>query len=266
MKNKIISILSLGIIISLVLSFNAVLAKNKNDISDADESIPEKDVIYDVPGHPNMKVRVFVYNPKEQKRSSPPSPSLVCGLPDPDSSSVVNSTGWHLPSNWTYYLNPDSVPASVGQSNLATISSLSFGNWQNAGNGKVNFARGSNTSVSRKSFDGKNIIAWGRTSGSALGVTYTWYYPSTGLVAETDTILNKKFSWSWSGNNGGCADSNSYDAQDILTHELGHWMGLDDEYTSNFIDNTMYGYGSKGEIKKDTLTTGDITGVSLIYP
>lgn len=258
MKNKIISILSLGIIISLVLSFNIVLAK--------DELIPEKEGVYDVPGHPNMKVRVFVYNPKEQKRSSPPAPSLICGLPDQDSSSVVDSTGWHLPSNWTYQLNLSSVPASVGSSNLATISSLAFANWQNASNGGVNFIRSSDTSVSRKGLDGKNIVAWGRTSGSALGVTYTWYYPSTGLVAETDTILNNKFPWSWSGNNGGCADSNSYDAQNILIHELGHWMGLDDEYTLNFTDNTMYGYGSKGEIKKDTLTLGDIAGISLIYP
>lgn len=258
MKNKIILALSLSIIISLVLSFNIVLAK--------DELIPEKDGTYDVPGHPNMKVRVFVYKPKEQRKSSPPAPSLVCGLPDPDSSSIVGSTGWHLPLNWTYQLNLSSVPVSVGQSNLATISSLSFGNWQSVSNGMVNFTRGSNTSVSRKGLDGKNIVAWGRTSGLALGVTYTWYYPSTGLVAETDTILNNKFPWSWSGNNNGCADNNSYDAQDILTHELGHWMGLDDEYISNFTDNTMYGYGSKGEIKKDTLTSGDIAGVSLIYP
>ncbi len=79
--------------------------------------------------------------------------------------------------------------------------------------------------------------------------------------------MNQKFSWKWSDQSvhQDCAYSNSYDAQDILTHELGHWVGLDDEYTSDFANNTMYGYGSQQEVKKDTLTTGDITAATAIY-
>jgi hypothetical protein len=150
---------------------------------------------------------------------------------------------------------------------LATIASTSFNQWSAASGNKITFVKdANNTFATRQALDGKNIIAWGRTSGSALAVTYTWYYTSTHEVAEVDTILNKKFPWSWSGNNGGCANSSSYDVQDILTHEIGHWMGLDDEYASSYSDNTMFGYGSKGEIKKDTLSTGDITGVQAIYP
>ncbi|OGI17931.1 MAG: hypothetical protein A3J63_00510 [Candidatus Moranbacteria bacterium RIFCSPHIGHO2_02_FULL_40_12b] len=257
---KIIILLAIYIFLAVVF-FNPVSANNSEN--DNMEVIPEKDGVYDVPGHPNLKVRVFIH------KARPPriiEPSLICDLSDPDSSSVVGATGWRLPAVWTYNLNPGSVPSSVGSANIANISSLSFGNWQSASGSKVTFITGPNTTISRKGLDGKNIIAWGRTSGSALGVTYTWYNPSTGLAVETDTIMNKKFSWSWSGNFGGCADGNSYDAQNILTHELGHWIGLDDEYASGFANNTMYGYGSKGEIKKDTLTSGDITGVSEIYP
>ena len=42
-------------------------------------------------------------------------------------------------------------------------------------------------------------------------------------------------------------------------------MGLADEYTQEYADNTMFGYGSKGETKKNTLTTGDKTGLTAIY-
>lgn len=248
---------------SLVLFFAAtpVLAQAPNDNS----QIPEKNGDYQDPGHPGIRVRVFVHEPKERLGSAQSS-ILICSQPDPDSSAVIPSAGWHLPSTWTYRVNTSSAPLTVGASQLSTIANSSFNAWSLAILGKVAFTRGANTRTDRKGLDGQNIVAWGRTSGSALAVTYTWYYPSSGLVAEVDTIMNKKFPWSWSGNNGGCANSGSYDAQDILTHELGHWMGLDDTYDTAFTDNTMFGYGSKGEIKKDTLTTGDITGVQNIYP
>src|SRR3989304_41123 len=245
-------------IIILVVFFgflgNFGFAKNFEDQEDLD--IPERDGVYDVPGNPKLKVRVFVHNPKPTPAENP---LLVCNLSDPDSNVTVGATGWHLPSGtWTYRLNPSSAPSLVS-SNLTNIASYAFAAWSATSIGsKVNFVDGGTTYVYQKAYDGKNIIAWGRTSGSALAVTYTWYYPSTGLVAEGETIMNKKFPWSWSPYSTTCANSNTYDAQDILTHELGHWLGLDDKYTSPYLNNTMYGYGSKGEIKKETLTSGDI--------
>ena len=79
--------------------------------------------------------------------------------------------------------------------------------------------------------------------------------------------MNKKFSWSWTPYNISnlCSVQNTYDAQNILTHEIGHWFGLDDHYTTEYQENTMYGYGSKNEVKKDTLTIGDVLGLNLIY-
>jgi len=222
--------------------------------------IPEVDGTYDVPGHGNMKVRVFVHNPKQVQSSA-----LVCS--DPNSSTVDNSTGWHLPSNWIYQLNTSSVPSAVGSSNLPIIAGNAFNQWSSAVSSHVSFTRGADTTTDKKGLDGRNIVAWGRTSGRALAVTYTWYYTATHQVAEVDTIFNKRFNWSWTNYSANvCGVSNTYDAQDILTHELGHWMGLDDHYTSAYVDNTMYGYGATGEVKKDTLTSGDVAGVQLVYP
>lgn len=265
MRKKFLLIASFILFLVLSLSLQKVWAKDDN--SDVGNP-PEQEGTYDVPGHPNLKVRVFIHHPKDVKPSPSPTttPLLVCPS-DPNSNALVSTTGWKLPSTWTYTLNTGSVPSSVGSGNIPTIAGNAFTQWVNAVGGKVTISKtSSDTLVSRAKLDGQDIIAWGRTSGTALAVTYTWYNTSTGLVVEVDTIMNQKFPWFWNVANNTCTDQNSYDAQDILTHELGHWMGLDDIYTSAYVDNTMYGYGSKGETKKDTLTSGDIAGVVAIYP
>jgi hypothetical protein len=98
-------------------------------------------------------------------------------------------------------------------------------------------------------------------------VTYVRYFSSTGIVVDVDTIINKRFAWSWTPYApGACGDPQSYDAQAVLTHEQGHWLGLDDVYTTAYVNNTMYGTGSRGDLKPDTLTTGDVAGAAAIYP
>lgn len=255
MTKKLFVILTILVII-LGISSSLVSAKN-----DKDSDIPEQDGIYDVPGHPELKVRVFVH---KAKPGPAPTPGWQCGLDDSDSSAIVDGAGWKLPATYKYNLNVNSVPALVGSANWSIIVDNSFNAWNNELSGKVNVSRGDNTNISRKGLDGKNIVVWGSASGSALGVTYIWYNPSTTEVVELDTILNKKFVWAWSGVST-CAYTNSYDAQNILTHEIGHWFGLDDHYTADYANNTMYGYGFKMDAKGDTLTNGDILGVQAIY-
>lgn len=238
---------------------------------------PDVSGVFEVPERPGMKVRVFAHPAKPTPPPKPgassdakPSPTisnlLACGLTDPDSSSVTGPAGWKIPSgNWTYLLNLNSVPSTVGQNNLDTIVKAGFNQYASASGSLINFERGANTSVNRARLDGRNLISWGRANSGTLGVTYIWYYPSTGLAVEIDTIMNSRYKWTWSNSNS-CADSATYDAQNIMTHELGHWLGLNDEYDAGaFGNNTMYGYGSVAEVKKNTLTTGDISGVASIY-
>jgi len=247
----------LGILFSLVLVFAlsvSVFAQNEN------VNIPERNGDYAVSGRPGLRVRVFVHEPKERPTSS--STAAICENPQAFVS-TVGATNWKLPnSDWKYKINTSSVPSSVGSGNLATIASNSFSKWTGFidSPSKPNLVADGTTTKTRSSLDFVNIIAWGRAQGSALGVTYVWYYTATNLVADVDTIMNKKFAWSLSCN------SASYNAENILIHELGHWFGLNDEYTGNFVDNTMYGYGSRAEIKKITPEDGDKAGINLIYP
>lgn len=222
--------------------------------------MPEKSGLYSDPQDKSVYVRVFVH--KDLK-----SVSQLAVCEDPASNAVVDPVGWKLPSqNWTYQLNVSSAPSSIGRANLPNLVAKTFVTWDSplaSSSSKPTLVRGSNTSLDKTRNDGKNVIAWGSTSGSALGVTYIRYYPSTGLVVDVDTILNKRVSWSWQPTTCGFT---AYEAQAILTHEIGHWYGLDDEYTSAYVDNTMYGYASKGESKKCTLTDGDTTALQTLYP
>ncbi|MFH0891071.1 MAG: matrixin family metalloprotease [Candidatus Liptonbacteria bacterium] len=271
MKNKNVLIYLAVLVVVLALSLSPALARNLNNSEE--QEVPEKEGVYDVKGHPGVKLRVFIH---QAKPSPIPATSLACNIPDPDSSAVVGGAGWKISTSvpWVYRLNIFSVPSSVGSANLPTIANNAYGAWRQAATTKVSFSNGGNTSVNRAKRDSQNIIAWGAAPSSALAVSYIWYNNSNGLALEVDTIMNKKYPWAWS--NPGtwtektpvgttCAYQNVYDAQDILTHELGHTMGLDDEYTGEFAYNTMYGYGSTGQTNADTLTRGDVTGVQNLY-
>lgn len=245
---------ALGILFSLVLVFVLALAVSAQNTPE----IPERNGDYPVPGRPDLRVRVFVHEPKEKPTAS--STLAVCDDPNVFVS-TVGPAGWKLPnSDWKYKVNTSSAPLSV--SGLGAIVSNSFNTWTTAINSsaKPNLVADGITLKTRNALDFESIITWGRTNGSALGVTYVWYYTATNLVADVDTIMNKKFPWSLT------CSTDSYNAEDILVHELGHWFGLNDQYTASYVDNTMYGYGSKAEIKKITPEQGDKAGINLIYP
>lgn len=258
---KIISLISL---LAMLIALNPVLAKDNK----TQNPLPEQAGVYDVPNHPELKVRVFVHRAKP---GPTPSPTLTCNIADTDSAAVVGPAGWRLPTNFSYYLNTSSVPSSVGGGNWAIITQNSFNAWTSWSTGHTATYLGT-TSINRAVRDNKNIISWGRASNSALAITYTWYNQTTSLAVETDTIMNQNYAWRWSNpatwaqpTGYTCAFTSSYDAQDILTHELGHWFGLNDHYTENYANNTMYGYGSQMETKKNTLSGGDVAGLKNIY-
>jgi hypothetical protein len=268
MFKKYLVFTSVFVVLGMILFTNPALAKGndkshhdyKGEVDITRDSLPDQDGFYKVKDHPDMELRVFVYQTSSSRTRKP---ALQCNLADTDSASVVSSAGWKLPSTWTYRLNTNSTPSTIGSINLASITSKSFGVWTSAIGNKVTVKKGTNTSVSQAKVDKQNIITWGTAPSTTLAVTYVW--ETNGIATEVDTIMNKSFSWYWSNSNT-CAYLGVYDAQNILTHELGHTMGLNDEYDSSlFLNSTMFGYGSPTETQKNTLTTGDIAGVKALY-
>lgn len=223
-------------------------------------------------GKDTVRLKVFVHYPRFGKPPRPPKAPKppTPGTCDPTTNALIDHYGlggWHLSGAVEYRVNEDTIPASVEDA-LGAIAD-SFEVWEDEAKREVDFAYGGSTRVKVARNDGLHIVAWGNVSlPDAIAVTYIWYYPSTGVVVDVDTIMNVRLPWSHTSLDDPdqadqvCGDLYSYDAQNILTHELGHWMGLDDLYDPEDKDLTMYGYGDKGELKKETLGLGDESGIA----
>ncbi|NQT07986.1 matrixin family metalloprotease [Candidatus Bathyarchaeota archaeon] len=114
------------------------------------------------------------------------------------------------------------------------------------------------------SIDGFNEIVFGDYAESGvIAICYTWGYfsgkPSSRRIVEFDIMLDTDYTW------GDGADVNSVlmDVQNIVTHELGHGLGLADIYDCNL--ETMYGYSGYDDIVKRDLFDGDIAGLQELY-
>ena len=112
--------------------------------------------------------------------------------------------------------------------------------------------------------DGKNEIQSAFIADSSvLAATTIWGVfdgpEADRYILESDLTFNEQNRFTLNG------DANSYSIKNILTHELGHWIGLGDIYDASCKDATMYGYASKGETKKISLSKIDSDAVRELY-
>ena len=164
-----------------------------------------------------------------------------------------------LPFHWygtaRYWINPSN---KYGFSELDVVKAItaSANTWDEKTSATV-FSYEGITSRSAGRRDNFNVVAWGRYRAGVIAVTYIWYIGSQ--ILETDTLMNNLYKWSLSGEAG------KMDVRNIMTHEFGHWCGLDDLYNDEDYWLTMYGYSSYGETYKRTLGLGDIKGLLEVY-
>jgi len=164
--------------------------------------------------------------------------------------------GVHWYTTAKYYINT-SNKYGFSKSAVVTTITTTAETWDSQTNAQVFSYQGTTTrSAGRR--DGYNVVAWGSYQRGAIAVTYIWYRGSR--ILETDTRMNTYYSWSLT------VVAGKMDVQNIMTHEFGHWAGLDDLYSDSYYWLTMYGYSKNGETYKRTLGHGDINGLEAVYP
>lgn len=101
-----------------------------------------------------------------------------------------------------------------------------------------------------------------------LAVTIGYADSETGRLLEADVIVNsdKPFALldpSAAGDDDESSDSCDYDLQNVVTHEVGHFFGLDEDYDDT--DATMFYRTARCELKKRDLEAPDSSEMSVLY-
>jgi hypothetical protein len=216
------------------------------------------------PPNNDLRLRIFVHHPKHPGKPVASS----CSVTVNDQVNHYGLAGWQMPAaGMSYRINYSTKPKNLGNDDVLLAVAAAFDTWTGADSNLLFHYDGS-TTAKNATFDGVNALLWKRLSRNTIAVTYVWYYTSTGALVESDTMFNSAYKWGATDPSAGDCSGvlNAYDLQNIATHEFGHWVGLDDLYANVDADLTMYGYGELGELKKDTLGAGDITGANAIAP
>jgi Matrixin len=129
--------------------------------------------------------------------------------------------------------------------------------------------------------DGKNTVSYApiTTPGHEhdVAITVTYANDQTGEIVEADVILNARYPMGvltpkakldGNGNGGPHADEamdcqNRYDAQNVVTHEAGHFFGLGEDLTER--SATMFLSIDQCETHKRLLSSTDVGAVTSLY-
>lgn len=166
------------------------------------------------------------------------------------------------------------VPYFVAASSLLNLGEFtraidkSFQTWKAVGDILVDFIAVGCSSSQRNENDGTNNVIlmtqeW-PFDPAAIAITRNFYISGgsnkAGLILDSDILLNAvHHSFTMTNELG------KHDLQNIVTHEVGHFLGLGHEVTPMNSDATMFAMASPNETKKRALHTTDLAGIRSAY-
>ncbi|PVW03030.1 hypothetical protein DEA06_14400 [Microbacterium sp. Gd 4-13] len=180
--------------------------------------------------------------------------------------------------NWrpsTLYLNSNErLPAGIAKSTFESIMVASLNVWKNGTNscglsralnvpgsissGTWTYDANISTTNTCETADGLNVIDFGPLTGNTLGLACTWYTAS-GIPVQADVRFDTS-DRSWVTSTTGCSGA-SYDLRSVVTHELGHVLGLGHATENGGSDLTMSPSITNCNASGRTLGAGDLTGI-----
>jgi hypothetical protein len=162
-----------------------------------------------------------------------------------------------------YVVDPDN-DEGLNNSDVTDAVADAIGAWESAA-GTAIFGGGStgNLTLNLSTLNNVNEVAFGNYSTSGvIAVTNVWGYfsgpASRRELVEWDMMIDTDFTWSNSGEPG------KMDLLNILTHEIGHAMGLGHP-SDSCTEETMFRFADNGETDKRSLEAGDIAGINALY-
>jgi hypothetical protein len=171
------------------------------------------------------------------------------------------------PMGESYRINANCADSSAGDANSQrTQIQLAADAWNNAG-ADFAFTYGGTSTQTSVTYNSTNLIYFDTTppdGGPYVAATYIWTNTGGTNILECDLVFNDRdYTW-WDGSTGTCG-GNKMDIRNVATHELGHFLCLDDLYGLGDSQKTMYGYVGNCETNKRTLEQDDINGIIAIY-
>ena len=138
-----------------------------------------------------------------------------------------------------------------------------FDAWEAVASADFEFDFRGTTSLRGVGKDDVNLITFADDSGllgsTTLAATFSFFGRSGGELRfeESDIAFNPNHAFTSSGEPG------RFDIQSVLTHEVGHMLGLDH---SGLISSVMAPFASTDQADQRVLAYDDIAGITQIYP
>ncbi len=162
-----------------------------------------------------------------------------------------------------------SLPTFAERPNFVQAVDKSFKTWSEIQGSDVEFLALGCSRGSENANDGINQIIFEDTDWNfgptVIAITRNFFVsgdsPQAGIILDSDVLINGvHHPFATNGEAG------SHDMQNILTHEIGHMLGLGHEINpAQDTDATMFATAALGETKKRSLETSDLDGLKAGY-
>lgn len=174
-----------------------------------------------------------------------------------------SQTGYAAPFATTgtvaFQANTATFPSGAG--NVASALSAAASTWDSEISGAPRLTVQSGGSATGPSQDNVSELGWVRiVPKNVLAATWTWV-DANNRITEADLFFNTSWTWNVFSSCPSTA-TGKFDIQDIATHEMGHALGLS-HYSDTAAQATMYPSAPSDELRKRTLTQGDIDALQV---
>jgi len=161
-----------------------------------------------------------------------------------------------------YWINERGY-SGIGNGSEFSAVHAAFQTWHNIPEADIQFQYMGTTPARTVGHDGINLVTFADDTtpvgSSAIAVTFSFFRNQGGALFfdESDIVLSQAFTYSTS------AEANKFDIQGVVTHEIGHVLGLDH---SGLVSSVMVPFAAVAQLDQRTLAYDDIAGAVEIYP